>query len=42
VTWYLYNCVTIFAAVADPAGDWGMAMLRADSLNDVRSLGDAT
>lgn len=33
--------VTIFAPVADPAGDWGLAVVRAESLNDVRSLGDA-
>jgi uncharacterized protein YciI len=33
--------VLIFAPVADPAGEWGLAVVRTESLNDVRALGDA-
>jgi len=31
----------IFSPVADPAGDWGLAIVRADSLEDVAALGHA-
>jgi uncharacterized protein YciI len=32
--------VMIFTPVADPAGDWGMAVVNAESIDDARSLGD--
>jgi uncharacterized protein YciI len=32
--------VLIFTPVADPVGDWGLAVVRAKTMDDVRSLGD--
>jgi uncharacterized protein YciI len=33
--------VMIFTPVADPVGDWGMGVVKAESMADARSLGDA-
>lgn len=33
--------VLIFTPVADPAGDWGLAIVQAESAEAVRALGDA-